>query len=133
MMRTGGKRLEGKRVLVTGGARGLGRAIVLASVEEGASVAFTYVKDEEAAQGTLAEASRAAGTQGTRVLAFRTSAHDANETDTMVRAIEKDWGGIDVLVNNAGVTQNLPLALMEEDDFDHVMRVNAKGPFITSR
>src|SRR5262249_43092180 len=127
------KRLEGKRVLVTGGARGLGRAIVFASVKEGASVAFTYLKNEDAAQATLAEASRLGASEGLRTLSFRTSATDAKETETMVRAIEKDWGGIDVLVNNAGVTQNLPLALMEEEDFDHVMRVNVKGPFITSR
>src|SRR5262245_11841440 len=126
------KRLDGKRVLVTGGARGLGRAIVFASVKEGASVAFTYLKNEDAAQATLAEASRLGASEG-RTLSFRTSATDAKETDTMVRAIEKQWGGIDVLVNNAGVTQNLPLALMEEDDFDHVMRVNVKGPFVTSR
>jgi 3-oxoacyl-[acyl-carrier protein] reductase len=122
-------RFTGKRVLVTGGSRGLGRAICAAFVREGAKVAFTYVKNEEAKEATLAELRR--GTADAR--AFKVEAFDGAGTEAMVRAIEADWGGIDVLVNNAGITQNLPLALMEEDDFDHVMRVNVKGTFVTSK
>jgi len=118
--------MTNRRVFVTGGARGLGRAICLAFAKRGAKVAFTYVKNEEAAKATLAEL----GEDG---LAFKAQAFDATETENAVRAVEQKWGGIDVLVNNAGVTQNLPLALMEEDDFDHVMRVNVKGVFVTSK
>ena len=119
-------RLEGKRVLVTGGSRGLGRAIALAAHRDGARVAFTYAKNEAAANETRA-------LLGEGALAYKANAWDAAETDAMVRDLEAKWGGIDVLVNNAAVTQNLPLALMEEDDFDHVMRVNVKGVFVTSR
>lgn len=118
--------MNGKRVLVTGGSRGLGRAIGLAFAKRGAKVAFTYAKNEEAAKETLAEL-------GPDAKAFKAQAYDANETEKAVREIEQAWGAIDVLVNNAGVTQNLPLALMEEDDFDHVMRVNVKGVFVTSK
>src|SRR5207253_5798034 len=71
--------------------------------------------------------------RGVPVLMFKANAGNGADTDAMVRAVEKEWSQIDVLVNNAAVTQNLPLALMEEDDFDHVMRVNVKGVFVTSK
>ena len=51
----------------------------------------------------------------------------------MVRDLEQRWGGIDILINNAGVSQNLPVALMEEEDWDLVMDTNVKGPFLMSR
>jgi len=109
------KLLEQKRVLVTGGSRGLGRAIVLACARHGARVAFSYARNEEAAERTRADAA------------------DNAQTEGMVRAVEAAWDGLDVLVNNAAITQNLPLALLEEEDFDRVIRVNVKGPFLTSR
>lgn len=121
--------MSAERVLVTGGSRGLGRAIALAFAKRGAKVAFSYAKNREAAEQTSA----ALGELGAANLAFRANSYDVAETDAMVRAIDKEWGGIDVLVNNAAVSQNLPLALLEEDDFDHVMRVNVKGAFVTSR
>jgi 3-oxoacyl-[acyl-carrier protein] reductase len=115
-----------RRVLVTGGSRGLGRAICVAFAKRGAKVAFTYVKNEDAARETRDEL-------GPDTKSFKAEAFDSVATETAVREIERAWGGIDVLVNNAGVTQNLPLPLMEEDDFDHVMRVNVKGVFVTSK
>ena len=118
-----------RRVVITGGSRGLGRAIGLAFARRGASIAFSYVRNEEAASRTKAEIEAL----GVPVLMFKANAWNGAETDAMVRAIEKEWNQIDVLVNNAAVTQNLPLALMEEDDFDHVMRVNVKGVFVTSK
>ena len=65
--------------------------------------------------------------------AFRCSVLDTAATEKMVGELEREWGTIDVLVNNAGVTQNMPLALMEEEDWDRVMDVNVKGTFLTSR
>jgi NAD(P)-dependent dehydrogenase (short-subunit alcohol dehydrogenase family) len=121
--------VQPRRVLVTGGSRGLGRAIALAFARRGASVAFSYAKNEEAARATRADLEAL----GARALSFVANAWDSAQTEAMVRAVEEAWGGIDVLVNNAGVSQNLPLALMEEDDFDHVMRVNVKGVFVTSK
>lgn len=120
---------EPRRVLITGGSRGLGRAIGLAFAKRGCSIAFSYVRNEEAAAKTKAEIEAL----GVPVLVFKANAWNGAETEAMVRAIEKEWKHIDVLVNNAAVTQNLPLALMEEDDFDHVMRVNVKGVFVTSK
>jgi len=117
--------LAGKTALITGGSRGLGRALVETFTREGARVAFSYARDEDGAKGTEAAAA------GAR--AFRVSVLDAPGTEAMIAEVEQAWGGIDVLVNNAGVSQNLPLALMEEDDWDHVMDINVKGTFLTSR
>ena len=123
------KLLEGKRVLITGGSRGLGRAFGCAFASEGARVAFTYTRDVESAQATLTALGAANG--GAR--AFQISVLDVPGTEKIVQELESEWGGIDLLVNNAGVSQNLPIALMEEEDWDKVMDVNVKGTFLTSR
>jgi 3-oxoacyl-[acyl-carrier protein] reductase len=123
------KLLEKKRVLVTGGSRGLGRAIVLACARHGADVAFSYARNEEAADITRTEAADL----GVDARMFRADVADSAQTEGMLRELEAAWGGLDVLVNNAAITQNLPLALLEEEDFDRVMRVNVKGTFLTSR
>ncbi len=123
------KLLEGKRVLVTGGSRGLGRAFCEAFAAEGADVALSYTRDEASAAQTV-EAIKASGRRGR---AFCTSVLDVEATRAMIKAMEDDWGGVDVLVNNAGITQNLPLALLEEEDWDRVMDVNVKGTYLTSR
>jgi NAD(P)-dependent dehydrogenase (short-subunit alcohol dehydrogenase family) len=116
-------------VLITGGARGLGKAIALAFARRGNEIAFSYIRNEEAAQGTKKEVEAL----GVRCLMFKANAWNGAETDAMIRAVEAEFKSIDILVNNAAVSQNLPLALMEEDDFDHVMRVNVKGVFVTSK
>ena len=117
--------LTGKTALITGGSRGLGRALVEHFTGEGARVAFSYARDDAGAQATAAAAPGATP--------FRVSVLDAPGTEAMIGEIEQAWGGLDVLVNNAGISQNLPLALMEEEDWDRVMDVNVKGTFLTSR
>ncbi|MBI4511410.1 MAG: SDR family oxidoreductase [Deltaproteobacteria bacterium] len=121
--------LEGKRVLVTGGSRGLGRASCLSFARHGARVAFTYVKNDQAAREVVAELVA----QGASGRSFCVSVLDIAGTDRLVQELEETWGGIDVLVNNAGISQNLPLGLLEAEDFDHVMAVNVKGTYLTSR
>ena len=118
--------LAGKRCLVTGGSRGLGRAIGEAFVAAGAKVAFTFrtdVADAEAARAAL----------GPECLMFQGNVADAEHVKHVVAEVTRAWGGIDVLVNNAGITQILPIALLEEADFDAVMAVNVKGPYLMSR
>jgi NAD(P)-dependent dehydrogenase (short-subunit alcohol dehydrogenase family) len=120
--------LTGKRALVTGGSRGLGRAICKAFASEGArGVAFTCVRGD--AEGTATDVREA----GAEARSYQVSTTDKAATDRLVAELEKEWGGVDVLVNNAGVSQNLPLALIDEADFDQVMSVNVKGVFFTSK
>lgn len=121
--------LEGKVALVTGGSRGLGRAICVGLAREGARVAFNYSRSDEEAAATL-EAIRAAGSQG---WSFKVSVLDKKGLQEMVRTLEQETDGIDALVNNAGVSQVVPLALMEEEDWDHVMDVCVKGTFLATQ
>ena len=121
--------LAGKCVFLTGGSRGLGRAMCRRFAEEGARVAFTYTRGEE----TAAETADGHPGNGREGKGFRVSAIDADKTAEVVHEVEALWGGLDILVNNAGASQNLPLALLEEEDFDKVMDINVKGTFLTSR
>ncbi len=123
------KLLEGKRALITGGSRGLGRAFCTQLSFEGADVAFNYSSDQEGAAKTVESVEG----MGRKSLAFQVSVLDSNGLNAMVKEIEQQWGGLDILINNAGISQPLPIALMEEPDWDSVMDVNAKGQFLTAR
>jgi NAD(P)-dependent dehydrogenase (short-subunit alcohol dehydrogenase family) len=121
--------LDGRTALVTGGTRGLGRAIVRALAREGADVAFNHTRSDEEAATLAAEVVAL----GRRAMPFRISVLDKPGVNGMVRTIEDGWGALDVLVNNAGVGQVVPLALMEEEDWDRVMGVNVKGAFLVTQ
>ena len=123
------KLLEGRVALVTGGSRGLGRAICLTLAREGADVAFNYSKSDAAASELLAELRKITK----RAWAFKVSVLDKAGLNKMVRTIDDEAGGIDILVNNAGIGQVVPLALMEEEDWDRMMNTNVKGAFLTSQ
>lgn len=122
--------LAGKRCLVTGGSRGLGLAIGLALARGGARVAFTYSRSEDDADEAR---TRIAAVSGEAPLSFKGSVADAAHVKSTVAALLGAWDGIDVLVNNAGITQVLPIALLEEADWDQVMAVNVKGAYLFSR
>lgn len=122
-------KLEGKRCLVTGGSRGLGLALCLAIAKAGAKVAFTYSKndpDAEDARTRIAEA-------GTTPLVFKGSVADSVHVQKTVAELVASWGGIDVLVNNAGINQVLPIALLDEPDWDEMMAINVKGVYLFTR
>lgn len=121
--------LDGRVALVTGGSRGLGRAICLALAREGADVAFNYSRNDADAADLL-ERIQSAGVRG---WASKTSVLDRVGLQQLARTLEADAGQIDILVNNAGVGQVVPLALMEEEDWDRVMSVNVKGAFLTTQ
>src|SRR5688572_10386949 len=106
------KRLEGKRCLITGGSRGLGLAIGCAFAREGAKIAFTFSKRVEDAEDARAQISKI----GEAPLVFQGSVADSKHVQATVASLIKTWGGIDVLVNNAGITQILPIALLDEPD-----------------
>jgi 3-oxoacyl-[acyl-carrier protein] reductase len=121
--------LEGKRCLVTGGSRNLGRAICLALGRAGAKIAFTYKEHDDEA----AETSRLLREMGTEPVVLKGSVFDAKHVAMTVKAVEVAFGGIDVLINNAALTQILPIALIEEDEWDAVMDTNVKGAYLFSR
>lgn len=123
------KPLAGKRCLITGGSRGLGLGIACAMAAAGARVAFTYSTDDRDAEDAKARLVAL----GCEPLVFKGSVADAQHVRDTVKALVAAWGGVDVLVNNAGITRILPVALIEEADWDEVMGVNAKGAFLFSR
>jgi NAD(P)-dependent dehydrogenase (short-subunit alcohol dehydrogenase family) len=122
--------LEGKRALVTGGSRNLGRALCLAFARAGARVALTYhqrADDAEETRRLLVEAGVA------EPLVFQGSVADAAHASATVDALGRAWGGVDILVCNAALTQVLPIALVDEADWDQVMDVNVKGTYLFAR
>ncbi len=121
--------LEGKRCLITGGSRGLGRAIVLSFARRGAKVAFTYSNDDDDA----AETERLLSEAGSAARVYKGSVSDASHVKACVDTLATEWKGLDVLVNNAGITQILPISLLEEADWDLVMDTNVKGTYLMSR
>ena len=114
------------RLLVTGGSRGLGRAIALGAVRAGARVAFTWRTRREDADETL----RLLG-EGAR--SFQGSVDDAAHAERVVESLCADWGGLDALVCAAGVVQILPIALLEEADWERTMSINVKGAYLFAR
>jgi 3-oxoacyl-[acyl-carrier protein] reductase len=124
-----GRLLEGRTALVTGGSRGLGRAICEALAREGARVAFNYARSEEDARATLAALEQL----GAAASAHRVSVLDKAGLGELAQALDRAHGKIDILVNNAGFGQVVPLALMEEDDWDQMIDTHVKGAFLATQ
>lgn len=121
--------LEGKKALITGGTGALGKKLCEVFAREGADVAFNY-RRQDARAGETAKAIEA---HGRAAMAFRVSVLDAAGVAAMTGKIADAFGRIDILVNNAGTTQVLPFPLIEESDWDELMAVNVKGPFIVTK
>lgn len=117
--------LQGKRVLLTGGSRGIGRATVIELARRGADVAFTFSRNAESAETVRAEA---AGF-GTKVLAFQSDVANFDAAKQLVTDVREQLGGVDVVVNNAGIVRDKLLLQMNESDWDEVMNTNLKGVF----
>lgn len=119
------KMLEGKVAVVSGGSRGIGRAIVMALAEAGADVAFTYVHCQEKAE----EVCREAREKGVRCKAYRSDAASAEETDRVIKEIVAEFGPIQILINNAGISRDKSFLKMTKEMWDEVMHVNLDGLF----
>ena len=119
------KLLEGKVALVTGAGRGIGKAIALRYAQEGADVAFTDLAINEAVEQTVRELEA----MGIRAKAYASNAANFDETHDVVRQIIEDFGRIDVLVNNAGITKDGLMMRMSEAQWDAVINVNLKSAF----
>jgi 3-oxoacyl-[acyl-carrier protein] reductase len=121
--------LSGKTAIVTGASRGIGRAIATRFAQEGANVAFTYLSSIE--KGQALEAELAAF--GTKIKGYRSDASDFQAAEDLVTQVVADFGTIDVVVNNAGITRDGLLMRMSEENWDEVIRVNLKSVFNLSK
>ncbi len=117
--------LSGKNVLITGASRGIGRAMAERFAEEGANVGFTYLSSVEKGEALQKELSE----KGTTIKGYRSDASDFKAAEELVENFVKDFGSLDVLVNNAGITRDNLLMRMSEEQWDEVMRVNLKSVF----
>ena len=117
--------LDGKVALVTGAAKGIGKAIALKFASEGADVAFTDLVINEAAEETIKEIEAF----GHKVKGYASNAADFAQTQEVVDQVMADFGHIDVLVNNAGITKDGLLLRMSEAQWDAVINVNLKSAF----
>ena len=119
------KLLEGKVALVTGAGRGIGKAIALRFAQEGANVAFTDLAINEVVEETVKEIEA----MGVKAKAYASNAANFDETHEVVKQVVEDFGRIDVLVNNAGITKDGLMMRMSEAQWDAVINVNLKSAF----
>lgn len=121
--------LEGKTSLVTGGSRGIGRSIALKLAELGSDVAITYARSAEAANEVVAEIEK----MGRKARAFKADAVDFGQAEEVITTIISEWGKLDVLVNNAGITKDNLILRMTEEQWDDVITTNLKSIFNYSK
>jgi 3-oxoacyl-[acyl-carrier protein] reductase len=119
------KLLEGKTVIITGASRGIGRGIAEVFAKQGANIAFTYRSSDEKAKALEDELSA----NGCKVKGYKSDASNFEAAQQLAADVLEEFGSIDVLVNNAGITKDGLLMRMSEDDFDRVMDINMKSVF----
>ncbi len=119
------KLLEGKTALITGASKGIGRKIAEKFAEHGANVAFTYLSSVEKGEALEQELQ----SFGTKVKGYRSDASKFDEAEKLITDIVTDFGTLDIVVNNAGITKDGLLMRMSEENWDDVMNVNLKSIF----
>ena len=119
------KLLEGKVALITGATRGIGKAIALLFAQHGANVAFTYHSSSAAAEEITSEME----SYGVKVKAFASNAASFEDSHAVVKQVMDEFGRIDVLVNNAGITKDGLMMRMSEQQWDDVINTNLKSAF----
>ncbi|MBN3555187.1 3-oxoacyl-[acyl-carrier-protein] reductase [Fictibacillus nanhaiensis] len=121
--------LNEKSVLVTGASRGIGRAIALYFAKNGAKVAVNYSGSEAKANEVVNEIKENGGT----AFAIKADISSSEDVTNMVKTVVDEFGSLDVLVNNAGITRDNLLMRMKEEDWDAVINTNLKGVFLTTK
>lgn len=117
--------LKGKVAIITGATRGIGKGVALKFAQNGADVAFTYVSSEEKAK--IVEEELAA--LGVKAKGYKSNAADMKSATDLVDQVLEDFGTIDIVVNNAGITKDGLLMRMSEENFDDVIAINLKSIF----
>jgi 3-oxoacyl-(acyl-carrier-protein) reductase len=120
-----GKRLEGRRALITGASRGIGREIAIAFAREGADVVINYRSSDEDAE----DLARTVEDLGDRAWVYSADVSDNDQVGEMKRSVEKYMGPIDILVNNAGINRDTLFSKMDEETWKEVFSVNMNGVF----
>src|SRR5215831_9686215 len=125
------KLLEGKVAIVTGAARGNGEGIALKLAEHGDNVAITYVSDSSAEKAAAIEAKTKES--GVKAKAYKSNAGDYAACETFVNDVLKEFGAIDVCVNNAGISKDNLLLRLSPEQWDEVMEINLKSVYNMTR
>jgi 3-oxoacyl-[acyl-carrier protein] reductase len=121
--------LKGKTAIVTGASRGIGRAIALKLAQHGANVAFSYLSDEVHAKSLEDEIRKL----GVSVLGLRVDVRDLDQAQKMRETVISELGGLDVLINNAGILRDAALMMMTPEDWHEVIDTNLNGTFNMTR
>ena len=121
------KLLEGKVALITGASKGIGRAIAQVYAQQGASVAFTYLSSVEKGEALEKELEA----EGVKAKGYRSDASDFAAAQDLITSVVEDFGKLDVLINNAGITRDNLLMRMSEEQWDEIMNINLKSCFNT--
>ena len=119
------KLLEGKTALITGAARGIGKSIAMKFAQEGANVAFSDLNYDENMEATEAELKAL----GVDAKGYASNAASFDDGEKLINSVVEDFGRIDILINNAGITRDNLLMRMQEKDWDAVLTVNLKSAF----
>ena len=122
-------KLEGKTVLITGGSQGIGQGIAFRLAEEGADIAVDYVGNSASADATVAQIQK----RGRRALAVQADISSVDHIHSMMKQTVDSLGGVDVLINNAGVEKHASIWEATEHDYDLVLTINLKGAFFASQ
>src|SRR5713101_6619835 len=126
-------RLTGKNILITGASSGIGQAIAIRFAREGANVAINYRSGAQQAEETRCMARKARTDGDGREMVVQADVSDEAQVKTMVAKVIEEFGSLDVLVNNAGIQKPPPSHEIETSDFDRVLAVNLRAPFLCSR
>ena len=117
--------LSGKTAIITGASKGIGKGIAETFAKQGANVAFTFLSSVEKGQALEQELQQ----YGTQVKGYRSDASKMEDAEALVAQVVEDFGGVDVVVNNAGITKDTLLMRMTEEDFNRVIEVNLNSVF----
>ncbi|MGB0444004.1 MAG: 3-oxoacyl-[acyl-carrier-protein] reductase [Flavobacteriaceae bacterium] len=117
--------VKGKNVIITGASRGIGKGIAQAFAQHGANVAFTY----SSSAGPAEELAQELTALGVKAKAYQSNAADFESAQQLAADVLEEFGSIDVLINNAGITKDNLLMRISEEDFDTVIEVNLKSVF----
>ena len=120
---------EKKVVLITGGARGIGRKVAEVYAKNGYDVVINYVSDKTDVEGIKKEIEK----RGVKCTLVKADVSKAEEVEKMVEQAIQEFGKIDVLVNNAGITRDCLLMRMSEEEFDKVIEINLKGTYLVTK